>query len=354
MSKRILFLLHGMGSPNKNWEDEVVKSLDDSLKLYPRLSAEYQTIEDEYEVVPIEYNSIFERQRTEWATKQSKISEKITGLPDGPLQKLGNALDSIQSELVEDDFFATHVLDVILYRFTLLGNEVKVHVAQQIVKKLEERAGKGPTVSWNFIAYSLGTSVLHDTLCGMFSNSIPGWSRNEFGENYFSRLSNTPDKIFQISNVSRALQTDTLKPYTSIFRPGEGGLCDKLISCSHSFDPFSELFKYEPKQDRWPSKNFTHLSLIDLSLITDKNTHDLDHYLKNPVLNSQIFKRLLNWKKISVEEINKVSDEYRENTDSVDFTQFQKKISELKKEPLSNISDFFDVLQQFSNILQND
>ena len=137
MSK-LLFLLHGMGTPGSNFKTSFKEVVNQAMKSYPKLAD--RSIDDYFDVVAVDYNKVFDNQRKAWRTKQEKIGDKLESIGGTSLGGLVSVTNSIQEDLVADEFFATHVLDVLLYRFTFLGEQVRVHVAKKIVGELRERA----------------------------------------------------------------------------------------------------------------------------------------------------------------------------------------------------------------------
>lgn len=344
MYKPILFVVHGMGNPQEDWEESIVQTLNDQLLMYPAVS---NSIRDHVDIVPINYNEKFEEQRALWQGQAEGVADKLS--PDyGATAQMVSYIQSLQSQFSEDKFFNTHVLDILLYRFTFIGERVRAHIALQIATALKDRAGVTNVTAWNVLAYSLGTKAISDTLHQMHGDN--DWLVDATGGRYsggFSRAKN----LFQIANVSRALQTDTLKAYKSKVRPGPGGVCEKMFNCSHHFDPFAQLLKYEPLGDLWPPKAIDHYTSVEIGLIGQKNIHDLEHYLQHPHCHAHIFKRLIGWRSISNSDIDNALEEHKARTISFDSVSLREKLNDLKNGKLTGFSDYFKLLKVYSDII---
>ena len=345
MSNPVLFIVHGMGEPSDNWEQDIIATMNDQLPLYDELGDD---IAEYVDVVPISYNSEFKDQRERWKDQTDSVSDLLNPALGGAA-KLVSYIQGIQARFAEDNFFNTHVLDVLLYRFTLLGHKVRVNIALQIATELKRRAGLGAINTWNIMSHSLGTAAVHDTLHQLFSDNA--WLEQETGEGFFTGGFYKANNVIQLANVSRALQTDTIKAYKSRVRPGTGGVCNRMLNCAHHFDPFAQLLRFNPQNDLWPVSAVKNFTDIEIGLVAQKNVHAFEHYLQHPHCHAQIFRRLFGWRLISNSDIDKALKVYKAKTINLDFDSLKQELSELKNEKLSDYSEYFKTLKQYSDII---
>ena len=257
-----LFLMHGMGYQPEGWHVETKQMLQDFYKEYVRGGAT-RDLDEVLKIVPITYDQIFRNLLQRWddAADQAKVANKFgVDLVQGLLGWANGVAE------VEDNFFWTHVADVILYRYSKFVREgVRVYAANQINQELQSMTR---SETWSIIGHSLGTMVAHDALHGWYTER----------ENPRNRCT----LVMMVSNVSRILQTQpkVLSDGTTV-RPG--GACDYYYTVYHPIDPFTQIRPFKPVV--WPSRD-AHLSreyrLINVDHIQQPNIHALNHYLGHP------------------------------------------------------------------------
>ncbi|MET0053100.1 MAG: hypothetical protein ABW095_18740 [Candidatus Thiodiazotropha sp.] len=281
MTKKTLIVIHGMGTHTEaTVKKEVRSALESAFGTYSSLKGKKPS--DFFDLVAVEYNSFFEDYRKALANKSDVITA-LRGV-QGNFPLLPKAVDEIaglEQELTNDSFFATHWLDVILYRFTLLAEPIRLKVAEAIVKAVIAKGSSNVHV----LGHSLGTAVLHDTLAKLYG-PIPGPTN----------LSNTSDRlggVYQIANVSRLLQTFS-KVGSSDVRPGIG-CCTVFTEHRHKFDPFTKFKPFDPiNNGEWiPTNIFRSAYLLnEPNEVTSTNVHALGHYLLNPSVHLPLLRQL--------------------------------------------------------------
>ncbi len=194
--KSTLLLVHGMGKPT----DETFAKWKEVLKaLYERYS-DGEAFEDRFNCVNIEYDSIIEQRRDQWEDLIDAMAGAISGPSFLPSRE---DLESV----IEDNFFTTHILDVLLYRFVEpVAQNVRAHVVQKISEAVQA-APKSSEIS--ILAHSLGTSVVHDSVNAMYDTVSPTDFRFHL--------------LGMIANVSRTLETPRWDVYDPKVRPGIDG-----------------------------------------------------------------------------------------------------------------------------------
>lgn len=277
-----LFLVHGMGKP----DDAMFKEWEDLLsRLYGTYAPAGEHFADVFNCIPINYDKLFEAQRDTWSNQINTILTGVSQLP-GPTPTKGD-LES----LTDDNFFTTHIMDVLLYRFApLVAAQVRDEVVKCILEGIKDGTPPGGKVS--IIAYSLGTAVVHDAINVMY-NTVSGGTPLLTTDQFRFRA------IAQLANVSRTLETkwDAYKPYV---RPGvrsspDGRYCARaMLSASHRWDPLVSLRRFSPDEN-WPDAHAVakkRFVLAEPGIIQHWNTHAFEHYVSNPRVHIPLFRYL--------------------------------------------------------------
>lgn len=276
MSKHALILLHGMGVHTaESFKQQIINGANTALKRYPS----YQSIkfEDEVDLKPISYDHIFEERRKALADSGLGVKDLIQEMGGVDLPRVVEAIAGIDAELGGDKFAHTHLLDVVLY-LTLVGEKVRLYVEQEIVGILREYPGSNVS----FLAHSLGTAVLHDSLQKLYTTGGSGGTQINTGQFNFS-------SIWMFANVSQLITTFSglAYPTNSLVKPGPGGCTNTFFNVFNTFDPFTlKPFKrFDPPNDgKWIDKTTYQYSYrsIETSKVSRGNTHSIEGYLEDP------------------------------------------------------------------------
>jgi hypothetical protein len=109
-----------------------------------------------------------------------------------------------------------------------------------------------------------------------------------------------PTLLAMIANVSRVLEDD-IDVYLSRVRPGNptdpDAACRYYLNALHAWDPIPQAKAFRPLL-AWPSLGVRQLKPpvflnVEISEIEQLNVHDLNHYLRNPLVHGPIFNCLL-------------------------------------------------------------
>jgi len=337
--KHIVVLVHGMGNWSKDWSKDFRALFEDTYKSYPSLA--WRPFEEAFEFVEVDYNDLFDKLRQQWNDE----AEKVVGLIQQGRPGAGavSSLLKIAQEPSRDTFLATHVLDVVLYRFVSTVHEaIKGEVRKQILDGILEDKGtvKGP---WSVIGHSLGTSVVHDVIHGMYADIL-----DYKGHTWKFAAVTRPVLIAMIANVSRVLETDA-DVYKSLVRPSLdpfAGACQIYLSASHEFDPIVVPKAFRPTDD-WPSIQARlegRVQLVRINAIEQKDVHALDHYFKNPQVHVRIL-RALTWPDaISDAVLAQRSAAYEQSTP---LSKFDGLLKQLKKINLGENSSWKEIIEGF-------
>ena len=272
MSKHLVFLIHGMGEQGSTWAKSAIDLLKERYKSFDRLQAGYP-VNDTLQFVPILYDDVIETYRTR---AQNNLEATLSPIQSGaPTPRVMDTILSLAKRQNKDGFFFTHLMDVVLYRYVAtVRQHVQVRVAKSILEKVVPK--RGPVRTWSFIAHSLGTSVMHDTLRNMFGNGVYD---SEEQNNYTldGQQFGVHTGLF-VANVSRILYPEKHNPpfYSTMIKPSYGrgtGYMRWYLNCNHELDPFPMPRPFAPGED-WvePQLKGTAFPLyhdIPISLVTD-------------------------------------------------------------------------------------
>lgn len=310
MSKHILFCIHGMGEHDDTWQQKGIQVLKSAFGDFDRTSQlDFDTT---FTVVPIVYNDVFketrERANADFAAFRGAVLADLDTADDASKDVVGRQLDKY-SELLgtgDDNFVWTHILDVILYRFSkTIRAGIDVSVAEQIIRALKEIDHK----TWSVLAHSLGTSVAHNTINSLHNTGFPNAPNGPLVP--LNPLESRCNTLMMIANVSRVMQRTGAKVYETNVKPGSataGRLCSWYLSARHKLDPITIVKPFNP--DLWPdtatfsTKRYQMLRPAHIHFESDAppRVHDFDHYLLNPRVHVPLFRSILGERLIGDDE----------------------------------------------------
>jgi hypothetical protein len=294
-----------MGSHEKGWHEPAVDVLRTAWKSYPEIAE--VAWEARVAVRPVSYGHVFEHYRKTWAESAQYILKLLDkGLSASDQKAVTDLITEGAKALAspaQDNFFWTHVADVILYRFCAEARQaVDVSVASQIAKAIQEDGG---APAWSVIAHSLGTAVTHNVISKMYAGShVAGIPALKTGVT-------RPHCLLMAANVSRVLQLPELKVLETFVFPGlltSGALCGHYLNARHAYDPFTWPYEFAPDEPspRFSEPDYKHLRP---EIILDGNVHALEHYLRQPGVHAPLFRLLRSEDLLSPEEERKAAEE---------------------------------------------
>jgi len=342
MAKHIIFLIHGMGTHNDGWSKPTQKLIKKLYGQYPLLST--RPFDNVFTFQEIRYDNLFQDIRQRWKDDSNAVLQTLAdnNMDDTAVAKVAE----LGAAGNQDNFFTTHILDVIFYRFVpLVTDYVRVNVAKQILTALNSASD----LRWSVIAHSLGTAVAHDTIHAIYNTPIP--------DNPNPPLSTADTRaqvIMMVANVSRLLQTG-VKAYESIVRPSRNirqGACSYFLNARHQLDPFTKPKQFDPADD-WPdveTRSEDGYQSITTSAISEPNVHDLDHYLENPKVHIPFFRALRGSYRITDQEAKASIDDYLADTPLGRFNQLRQ---DLKKLDPGENAEWKDIMSSFTQFLKS-
>lgn len=288
---QLLFVIHGMGAGARPlndpaWWKGIIDDLRASARTYKH---DTDLVLDapkpgQVLIVPLTYHQLFDDIRRTWSQRTPNdagwlpLLQQLAFHDPAAVSKLPGWVASAGS------FFWTHVLDVLLYRyladFTIPIREL---VATQIAEAWSRAdMDNGTTTPVHFVAHSLGTAVLHDSIA--FLGADPG----------FGPATHMITSIVTLANVSSVLENG-FPAYESIDRPITApappeGMTAAYFSFRHELDPIVEIVRtFRADTHGWPANAYRDEVAID---VKDWNVHDFTHYLDNPIAHLRLFERL--------------------------------------------------------------
>jgi hypothetical protein len=291
-TKKHLIVVHGMGTHSTDSiGKQVSEALQTALRSYPSMNT--RKIEDLVDIIPFAYDDVFEKFRQERAASSDTLLKEM-GRLNVTAESLPGAIAEIaqvEIQLGGDTFFDTHWLDVLLYRFTMFNETIRLRLAGKIADSVAAVGGSNVHV----LGHSLGTALVHDALAKSFG---PDNAVDENGRAVnLNPVTHKLGGVHLVANVSRALQT-FIKVGSSIVRPGKLGCVSTFFEYRHRLDPITRIRPFTPTDNGgWVTHDVfvADYALIEPSAVTQVNVHDLGHYLSIPEVHQVMFEMLFNF-----------------------------------------------------------
>ena len=295
---RVLFLVHGMGENEPDWSAKVKDKLNEVALRYPRFRQQYPTgdFTDQIDVVEISYDRCFSQYVNRWEESVTALEEfrDVNEAHAGAaLEDFSDIIDwvSRKAKPTEKQFFWSHAVDVLLYRFfPLVTDEVRATVLDQMARVL-----KGKNMRGSVLAHSLGTKVALDCLHLLGTQPFGGGQGFLASNGYFFEY------VITVANVSRILgraRPGDPDPYQSVVHPRSTpqsavalpGYCTGFLNFRHGLDPFTLVKPFRPTN--WGGGYYTPEADLQ-HIAADWNVHGFTHFLDHPAVHVPILNALL-------------------------------------------------------------
>lgn len=115
----------------KSFEDEVVGAANTALHRYEGYKEE--KFEKKVKIHSIEFNSLFEEHRKKFTDNAKGIQKALGGLANINVPSIIGKLADFESNLGEDKFANTHILDFVLY-MTIVGQQVRGKAVESSIR----------------------------------------------------------------------------------------------------------------------------------------------------------------------------------------------------------------------------
>lgn len=279
--KPVLFLVHGMGNHTEaSFKTEVVTSLNAALSYYP--NPDTTNIESAFDVIVFSYNDIFEDYLEKLKSEFGDIVTAASSMPElTNINELVDFKDDLKS-VSEKVLFTTHWLDVVLYRFTMLGEAIRARFTSQLCQLIHSRGSSNVHI----IAHSLGTAVTLDALSILYDKNL----LIDPTDGKLNPITNRLGSVTYLANVAKVLE-GVVPVDQTVVNPSDTGCSSRVFNINHKLDPFTMVRPYKPTGPLW-----TQLTNIDdeLKHLATNFPHDVGNYLKNPVVNQPLFEVYFN------------------------------------------------------------
>lgn len=361
MAKQKLIIVHGMGNwTTSSFEKEFIEGGNAAFSLYPAgsIGDSFElAIQENVDLEVVSYNDIFEEYR-EKLKGGTELQSVLTSIPHMSNSSLGQAmavLSEFEGNFQGDSFFATHWADVLFYRFSYLGELVRIRLAKVITKAVIDFGGKNVHV----LGHSLGCAVVHDTLAALYDAQ---YNLNDIGQDELedlqtlSCITHKLGSVQMVANTSRVLQRDNAKVGNSVVNPGSGGCTRYYREYRHSLDPITWPKPFDPTNNGgWISSTLfkKRYKLVKVSEVTDQhgNTHSLPHYLYNPEVHNFLFLKVFGF------DISHLSEQAQENYEQKTLLGVAEELVDslegLKKLNLENIKGVIEAAKTLSKFIKN-
>lgn len=354
-----VYFIHGIGKHSDEWldDDDIGITLKRKLNLccnaYPSLAKNGFDVFGDLKLISIHYDDLFRNLYSSWEdqVKQLELHLQGTSISSDEIERILKHAKSYQQGELDDKFFFTHVMDLILYwGNSLVQDQVIASVLDQIFSHLKNHYNEDGDPTFSIVAHSMGTSVAHKALQRLYEDSA---YENELTRDLKFRL------LMQISNTSYALSANRRDHYNTLVKPSGyagSGVCWYMVNVSNKYDLVSEALPFSPDVEEWldaeTRENMEYVS-IKTSRISNKNVHSIVHYFDNPKVQWAFLESVFD-KYIDQEEKDRAWREFYSRTPVGAFkstkTQFENLINKTDKQSVSN---FIDSVQQFSNLIRS-
>lgn len=352
MAKHQVFVVHGMGNYSKDWSLDAQRTLTAAFSQYTLVKQLGLT--NQFEFVEINYDPIFEEIRQQWKSNASTASVALAAA--GLASSAANRLVELANGASGDDFWRTHALDVVLYRFMKpISERITQSVRLQILERLRAFPQNDPH-TWSILGHSLGTAVVNDTLHAMFTQPVDGVL---LGDSF------KPDFVFMVANVAKLLWNRGGDFYSSRVRPhtvDSLGMCWRYCNFRHELDPFARVDPFDPPLHWFPEgltpaqrATFYANVVIESKDVQDINVHGLNHYLSHPAVHSVLINTLLGFEAVLPADINKALVPWRQSRLSGTALNLTKgKLAALSPTPAQDWTRIVDMLTAFRTLVRNE
>lgn len=349
MDKHVIFLLHGMGKFTPGWSANVQQVLKDAYARYDKLKK--FAFDDHFDFCELNYDHLFEELRARWRASSESLLNNLAA--NGVDASLLPTLAKLGADTNNDNFFNTHLLDVILYRFvSLVSIPVRTELAtKQIPDRLKDDGSGAEVKNWSIVCHSLGTVVGHDTLHALFSPDNP--TRPD-------PRNRGPSVGMFVANVGRLLQND-FDVYASVVRPSlkkANGIFDYYLNTHHRLDPVPMPKAFKPPHE-WldaPTRqaNPPRYQDIEITEVMDINVHDFTHYLRNPKVHIPFFRALWNRQSIILQAEEKAAIQDFDNALPVNaqLEAAKKDLQDLIEKQGAALEDFLTTVKSFCELVK--
>jgi hypothetical protein len=342
MAKNLLLVAHGVGVHEAGWEAAVQTKLTEVAGRYAAFQPDPEKLWDEVELQAVSYDGILSETLEQWKTHAGGVMDFVAKHKAPGTESLAWIEELAEQD---EDYLWTHVGDVVIYHFFPLFRErIRSRVMRSIADAVFAEPGRHMR-DCTILAHSLGTSVVHDSLHVLGTETIAGFANTLGPPNERFRA------IVMLANVSRLLES-TVGAFKSIVRGGAqddlASDCTRFMSFRHELDPICVVrpflpMDFDPQFNR--IRSLSHYRAFDI--------HGYEHYLDHPRVHVPLLNSACGVDRITPDERDAAVDAYAK-FDGVfsAVPQIQTKVHELKAElaRLGTATDFGTIFEVASNV----
>ncbi|HEX4933582.1 MAG TPA: hypothetical protein VFV33_10420 [Gemmatimonadaceae bacterium] len=294
---RLVALVHGMGVHPPGWSAAIQETLDQVSAPYAFFDgAPFRT---QVTFAEVAYDDVFVSQVSTFAMTADAL--------EAFAQAQGVDIASTSTWLrhasrTEQNFFWSHCVDVLLYRFFPSIREAAIaRVRTQLATAIARARQEGPT-EVTVIAHSLGTAVAHDALHSLGSRAFDGSKAFKAGTFQLQSL-------FMLANTSRCLETAPTVHQSCVFPGtlGKGAYTEFYANVRHTLDPVPAVRPFGPAAN-WKPSRFVAIDTLDH--IRDLNVHGFEHYLDHPLVHIPLLRRVFGGSAVTADEETRALKQY--------------------------------------------
>lgn len=334
-----VLLIHGMGThTDVSIKSEFCSGLNQCAKF---LDIEDYEAENEFNFRFFNYSADWDEKRQQFSNYLEDDLIQLLGLAPSLVSDLFEAIN----EFDEDDFFYTHVLDVLFYLTSVLRAKAVGNLHQKLAEVMMEVINDiGTDHKLIVVAHSLGTAFIHDCLTQLYPNHLD--------PEHFAL-----EQLWSVATVSRMTQliTGLDDPNHSVVTshtPTSYNACKEFFAVFNEFDPFCVFKRY----DREPYngevyrttevRNLQHIYGDDSEMFF--NPHDLREYFADPKVGAKFLNN--SGYGFTLAEVNEARTKHKATSVTGAITNAHEEIIDKLKE-LDN-SDANSLTEKFVNILE--
>ncbi|MBC52752.1 MAG: hypothetical protein CMQ34_02845 [Gammaproteobacteria bacterium] len=332
MAKQLIILVHGMGThPKGEMEKAFKQGLTDRAEGF---AVDVKEKLKSVDYVEFNYSDFFDAIRNQFAENAQARKTGFSFLTGKGFEvSLLKQLTSFEANMGKDEFFYTHMLDVILYSTTYFGEKIRV----DFLSLFEAKRLKYGHKNIHIICHSLGTAVVHDALSKYYRvESDPYDDIPDLKPGNFNIAS-----LWTFANVSRMvnLLNGQSDPMSSTVCTGAEGCARNLINISHKYDPFTWFKQYDRKMKDGVT--------LESSLIRNVNTHDFYEYITEPKV-ARALMRFIYGVNVTEDQNALCVEAYKKKTLKGEVKALRDMIKKLRDDP--SISEIKKAIAQYKKL----
>lgn len=350
MATRHVLCVHGIGKHANNW----IETVDDGDISFKDLFFDrWNNLNNSHNYLPrhdiqlhsIHYDDAIIRLLNNWEEQLTSLSSGLADIPDFKDHKA--FFDDVieKSKLANDEkqtYIQTHLLDLLMFAgLYSVQDSIIVKVGNQIGDIIQNHVDKKGGDKVVVIGHSMGTAVAEKALKALFNETV-----TVDGLRYKLKGNDKLLAVMLIANVSYTLARDRSSFYQSIFRPGTGEtqIMNHLLNINHKLDVVGQFLPFDPYRynpDWITAKHRKRYQDVQISRLSSKNVHSINHYFRDPKVYLPVFE-ILGGRPISTSVTDFLLLDFEAQTPMGTFKSFQTSLDNLDVTNIASMREFYD------------